>query len=402
MMRSSILLSTLTALSLCAGMTAPAAQVGDAVQPEGHGFSIVYQFSRHHGKSPVCGVLPLPDGALLGLTVYGGADKSGTIYRIAPDGTQAVVHAFGPSPGDGQWPFTCLLQASDGHIYGTTPGGGEFFGGIVFRIEPDGGGYTVLHAFDGSAGGPSTPSTSLVEATDANFYGASFHGGRGAGTIYRMTPAGDVTVLHVFTDNGHQGSAPSALMQATDGNLYGTMGTGGANGAGVFFRVRLDGTFKVLHDFEPVGEGADPRGAIVEGKDGSFYGTLAGNGPRGYGSVYRLKRDGALTVLHAFGSDPGEGAAPDGLMREPDGTFYGTTSSGGFGVGTLYKMNAEGKLTTLHQFENFAGGYYPEGGIALGSDGFIYGVCPSGGEHSRQVPSGWGTVFRIAPGRADQ
>ena len=402
-MRKQSFVPILAACSFCAVLAAPLARANDAVQPEGHDFSVVYQFTRHHGRSPQCGVLPLPDGALIGVTANGGAGKAGTIFRIGPDGTHTVVHSFGQSSEDGQYPVSCLLRASDGSIYGTTLSGGGFSGGIAFRIEPDGSAYRILHAFGASPDGPSTPSSTLVEATGGDFYGTTGDGGGGAGTIYRMTPAGDVTLIHALTAKGQQGRGPGTLVQAADGNLYGTTGAGGANGAGVFFRVRLDGAFKVLHDFDSVAEGAGPGGGIVEGKDGSFYGTLASGGPRGYGSAYRLKRDGALSVLHAFGDDPDKGLFPRGLVREPDGTFYGTTEFGGSqrrnsGFGTLFKMNAQGRLTTLHRFLIPPGGHYPGGGLALGPDGFLYGTCDSGGErghHSR------GTVFRIAPGKAD-
>ena len=171
-MRLSILASTLTAVALCAIGTASIARAEDALQPREHDYSIVHAFSnrvsRPDGELPISCVLPLPDGSLMGTTQKGGTSDVGTIYRIAPDGAETLVHEFRKGMG-GYWPgASCLLLASDGHVYGTTSFGGTFDNGIVFRIEPDGSNYTVVHAFDLAGEGMASPS-SLVEASDGNF-----------------------------------------------------------------------------------------------------------------------------------------------------------------------------------------------------------------------------------------
>ena len=83
----------------------------------------------------------------------------------------------------------------------------------------------VLHPF--ASQGAINPTTSLIQATDGNFYGTTPDGGSGFGTVFRMTPSGTVTVLHDFA-GGTDGADPEAsLIQATDGNFYGTTAGGG-------------------------------------------------------------------------------------------------------------------------------------------------------------------------------
>ena len=51
-----------------------------------------------------------------------------------------------------------------------------------------------------------------------------------AGTIFMMTPAGAVTVLHAFT-GGTDGKFPfGGLVRDATGNLYGTSAQGGSGG----------------------------------------------------------------------------------------------------------------------------------------------------------------------------
>jgi uncharacterized repeat protein (TIGR03803 family) len=251
-----------------------------------------------------------------------------------------------------------LLLASDGRVYGVTSCGGDLYGGTAFRIDPDGQNFTVLHEFGGGLVYPFSP---LIEASDGNFYGTTIQSADGFGAVYRMTPTGEVTVLHSFSFafGGQQGRRPNALIQAANGEFYGTAQEGGSHRHGTFFRIRQDGSFKVLRDFKtPFGWA--PTGDIVQAPNGNFYGVTQFSGTRGQGTVYRIKPDGDITILHAFGSHPGEGRNPTGLMRASDGKFCGPTLHGGAdrgdGTGTLYRMSANGKITTLRKFDAFAGG----------------------------------------------
>src|SRR5206468_6772838 len=113
---------------------------------------------------------------------------------------------------------------------------------------------TVIHSFNGEDG--RALYSGLVQAADGDFYGSSTYGGdgagtNGAGTIFKMKPDGTFTLLHVFVGppTGPDNVQPSRLMQANDGNLYGTTQEDGNFGCGTIFKMTPDGNVSVLYSF---------------------------------------------------------------------------------------------------------------------------------------------------------
>lgn len=263
----------------------------------------------------------------------------------------------------------------------------------------------------------SLPRSSLVQATDGNFYGLTELGGANAqGTFFRMTPQGQLTTLYSFCSLAScpDGSYPEGgLVQGTDGNFYGTT-TGGVSTWGTVFKISADGLLTTLHSFQFV-DGAIPRGTLVQGSDGNFYGTTwqgglntgCFDGPeRACGTVFKITPDGQFTTLYSFCSQSGcsDGANPvAGLVQGFDGNFYGTTYTGGTspsctgGCGTVFKITPAGALTTLYTFCTQSGcpdGMYINAGLVQGSGGNFYGTASQGGTGTvHQV----GTVFKITP-----
>ncbi len=174
------------------------------------------------------------------------------------------------------------------------------------------------------------------------------------------SPAQTFTTLYQFCSqpNCADGVHPLAgLIQASDGNFYGTTQEGGANGPdyGTVFKITPAGTLTTLYSFCPQSNcgGVLPRAALVQGADGNFYGTTTQGGSNGYGTVFKITAEGALTTLHSFtGSDGRDSIA--GLVQASDGNFYGTTSQGGAdGYGTVFSITPGGTLTILHSFTGF-------------------------------------------------
>jgi uncharacterized repeat protein (TIGR03803 family) len=279
--------------------------------------------------------------------------------------------------------------------------------GIVI-LAPPARGQTleVLHSFRLSDG--RTPQCSLVQGSDGNFYGTTIGGGNlsgnsfGWGTVFKMTPNGTLTTLVSF--NNSNGNSPQAgLVQGSDGSFYGTTQSGGnlamnsGFGFGTVFNMTADGTLTTLVAFNNT-NGASPSAGLVQGKDGNLYGTaqaggdLSLNGGYGYGTVFKITTNGALTTLVQFNLS--NGASPQApLVQGTDGGFYGTTSSGGaYGNGTVFKVTTNGALTTMLSFDNNT--LYPLAGLTQASDGNFYGTTYRGGTFSR------GTVFRMTPGGA--
>lgn len=134
-------------------------------------------------------------------------------------------------------------------------------------------------------------------------------------------------------------------------------------------------------------DGAGPKGTLIQGRDGFFYGTTTSDGKFGRGTVFRMTPEGRLTTLAAFGSGDGDHAY-GALLQARDGTLYGTTLYGGIGGGTMFKVTLDGTLTTIGVFTSGAG---PVGELAEGADGLLYGVTREGGDNNSH-----GTIFRVS------
>ncbi len=153
----------------------------------------------------------------------------------------------------------------------------------------------------------------------------------------------------------------------------------------------LDGqTFTQLHSLTSA-EGVYLYGGLVQGSDGNFYGSAQQGGAHAVGDIFKITPGGALSVLYSFGSVPGDGSSPYGLMRGSDGNFYGTTLQGGSnGHGTIFKITPAGILTTLYSVgSNATDGNFPQAALALGTDGNFYGTTYFGGAGNS------GTVFKL-------
>ncbi len=284
-----------------------------------------------------------PDGNFYGTA--GGLNGHSIFFKITLSGMPTTLYTFGPSGEGGP-----VVQASDGTFYGAyfgQPG----LAGNLFNLTNSVNGwvYTDLYDFtggiDGSFPGP------LVQTTDGNFYGTTAMGGAsygcgdlGCGTVFRVTPQGVLTTLYSFciqlgcTD----GAFPrGGLVQGSDGNLYGTTSAGGATW-GTIFKITPGGALTTLHIFNGT-DGSEPEGALIQGIDGNFYGTTAhggnGNCSFGCGTVFKITPGGTLTTLHSF--DGTDGLAPlAALLQGTDGNFYGMTSEGGANrVGTVFSLS---------------------------------------------------------------
>ena len=208
---------------------------------------------------------------------------------------------------NGASPFGALLQGSDDNFYGTTAGTLDgSFGGMVFRMTPDGE-LTNLVTFNLSNG--ATPSGGLVQDSDGNLYGTtewggnlSVNGGYGFGTVFKLTPPKSLrTLLPLGGSNGSY--CFSGLVQGSDGNFYGTTTGGGAGGGGTVFKITPAGTLTTLVAFKG-SDGRSPQASLIQGSDGNFYGTTKYGGAGGGGTVFQMTPAGTLKTLVAFGDQP--------------------------------------------------------------------------------------------------
>lgn len=213
-------------------------------------------------------------------------------------------------------------------------------------------------------------------------------------TFPRFSAASTMAVTWIpdFVQGDLEGSQPDApLLQASDGNFYGTCtGGGGAAEDGTIFRYTPSGIYTCLYSFSGP-DGFYPRTALIQGIDGSLYGTTQSGGPSNGGTIFKYTLGGSLTTLASFNRT--NGTAPTALMEDSSGNFYGTTYGAFFDsptFGTAFEIPAGGTITTLALFPQDVG---PEGGLTLGSDGNYYGAT-----FPNEYSNSSGMIFKLTPG----
>jgi uncharacterized repeat protein (TIGR03803 family) len=350
-------------------------------------------------------------------------------YFISGPGPLRTPVSLGAT-GDAR-PYNGFVLGSDGNYYGTTYFGGVYGNGAILRLDPRTNAITTVWSFGRLPTDPANPVGALILGRDGNLYGTTFYGGipstsydgfYAAGTIFTFNGS-SLTTLYSFT-GGADGANPfGGLVEGSDGSFYGTAAYGGTNDSGTVFRCTVvagvcaagvDGLLVPLYRFSGGTDGANPFGGLVEGANGTFYGTTAYGGTdplNGAGTLFKCTvvaglcdttggSGGLLTPAHTFlgGAD---GSTPFAqLIRGSDGNFYGTTVYGGNNDhGTIYKFDGVSTLTTLYRFSSGAGGAdgadgaHPFASLIQGIDGSFYGTADSGG-----LAAGLGTVFRCTIG----
>ena len=276
------------------------------------------------------------DGNFYGTTAGGGTTNVGTVLKLTPAGQRTTLWNF-TSFDDGANPSVAPLLGQDGMFYGANPGDRVGFYGLVYKIS-SAGKFTGLGKFAFTNGAsPNLP----VLGVDGNFYGTARSGGTGTagcqsgcGVVYKMTPAGKLTVLHNFAGYPTDGSQPvGVLAQASDGTLYGTTYTGGANNQGIVFKITTAGSYTLLYSFHDVAgsDGINPWNGVAVGTDGNLYGTAQG-GKHNAGVLYKITPAGSESILYNFCNLSGcaDGFFPQTpITQHTNGKFYGSVESGG-------------------------------------------------------------------------
>lgn len=302
------------------------------ITPSGHE-KVLYAFAGgSDGAEPQGGVIRDEEGNLYGTATTGGTGFGGVVFKITPRGRKKVLYSF-MDGNDGGAPETGVIRDRKGNLYGTTDLFGRYACGTIFKLAPDGT-ETTLYAFTGGSDGFFPNGLILDKA--GNLYGTTLDGGaHGSGTVFSLAPDGTFTTLYSFGASGDGVQPAAGVIADKAGNLYGTTDEGGAHDSGAVFRLAPDGTETLLYSFNGGSYAWYPNGLIAD-KRGNFYGTTQYGGSancfdNGCGSVFKLAPDGTGTVLYAFagGSDGGRPYA--GVTRDSAGNLYGTTSRGGTG-----------------------------------------------------------------------
>src|SRR5579872_1986911 len=371
--------------------------------------STLVNFNGTNGYQPGSPLVQSTDGNFYGVTYYGGTPTScplgggyncGTVFKMTAAGELTTLYNFCTQAkcSDGGNPDS-LIQASDGNFYGTTFIGGASTAycngcGTIFRITPSGN-LTTLHTFCLQAGcTDGEKPDELIQATDGNFYGvASLGGAYHNGSVFELTAAGKFKTLYDFCaqTNCPDGRLTVSLMQAIDGNLYGTTYYSGAYNGGTLFQITLGGKLTTLFSLHK-------PNSLIQGSDGALYGTTGAGGNADHGIVFRVSPAGKLTTLHSFcGLNCATGDSPGaGVIEGSDGNLYGSAGLAGltYYAGALFEITSSGAFHTLYLFcslDNCFDGWGP-GQLMQATSGTFYGTTSGGGT------SNHGTVYTLSEG----
>jgi len=333
------------------------------------------------------------------------------VSTVAGSSAQTFTKLFSFNETDGADPInSTLVQGADGNLYGTTAYAGATNAGTLFKITL-GGRFTTLYNFcsQPSCTDGLEPIGGLALDTNGDLYGVTYGGGvnngnLNSGTVFKITPTGQLTTLHKFCTQSSctDGASPTgALLRGADGNFYGTTTRGGTAGLGTIFKITPSGAFTLLSSFvcteTSCPGGSVPNGGLLQAIDGNLYGTSYYGGPYywciGGGVLFAMTPEGDLTAVHDF-CEPNGFSPATGVIQATNGNLYGTTNLGGSvneqGFGTVFEITPAGRFYSLYTFCLQSGcpdGNYPVG-LIQATDGNLYGLTLQG-------PYNDGTVFEI-------
>ncbi|HVU21404.1 MAG TPA: choice-of-anchor tandem repeat GloVer-containing protein [Rhizomicrobium sp.] len=408
-MRNKVALIISAAALLCT------ATAGEAAVKE----TDIYSFTGgNDGSMPEAGLIAGPNHNLFGTTTSGGAYHNGVVFELAPPKggatawTQTTLYSF-TGGADGGSPHAALLMDDKHNLYGTAYSGGADGQGVVFKLHKAKGQwkYSVLWTFTGGNDG-GVPSGSLSMDSAGNLYGTTMQGGTGVvGTVFELSPPTSgkqwtETVLYNFTGNNDGGQPMGNVLLGADGNIYGTTDGYGEYNYGIVYRLTppqsgSEWNLSVLHAFQGGSDGEVPRDGLIQGPDGTLYGTTAGFS-NSRGNVFKLNPDGSgYEVIYTIAG--GQGFTGNGpwstVSMGDDGKLYGTTfAAGESALGEVFQLRPrEGKswvAKVLYTFPGQTGGQYSYSKVLIDKLGRLYGTTHGVAGQQGFYP---GTVWRIKP-----
>lgn len=348
-------------------------------------YSVIHPLDyNNEGNSSSAALVKGNDGSLYAMTTYGGSYNYGILFKTTTTGTFTILNSFNGA-AKGNIPYGSFIKGSDSAYYCTTSSGGAYNHGSIVKIC--GGKTTVLFSFNKNVHG-GYPKGNLLLASNGSFYGMTSTGGlNNSGTIFKITAKGAFNVVHNF-NGAAEGAAPlGSLIQAKDGLLYGMTSGGGSNNAGTIFKMSMAGNFTVIRSFTYATDGGAPNGSLVQANDNNFYG-MTSNGSR----IFRLTPAGVYTNMRTLNSSTDGYIALGSLIQGVDGNLYGTCSDGGlYSSGTIFRITLDGTFKVLMHLNATAQGRMPKGTLLQGPDGTLYGLTSIGGTYNT------GTIFKISP-----
>jgi uncharacterized repeat protein (TIGR03803 family) len=338
------------------------------IKPDGSEYEVIKHFENvDDGANPI-GTLVLSGTTLYGMTVFGGSNKYGVIFKVETNGEgfQKLLDFNGTN---GALPYASLI-VSESTLYGISMQGGAYGNGLVFKLNTDGSGFQALKNFEGANGSKPVGSLSLQ---GSNLYGVTMNGGTyDQGTFYKINTDGSQfqTLFHFDADVANA-AYPSSNLTYFESNFYGQTSHGGSGGFnGTLYKIDMDGNnFTVI-------------------KDGGYYGTLTLVGNVLFAidrfNIYKIDVDGNnYQQLNDFHQLNGENSS--GSLLNFNNTLYAHVPGGEYNYGVLFKAKTDG--TEFEKIKDFTAtntGYNTFGSLVL-TNGKSYGITAQGGVYNKGV-----------------
>jgi uncharacterized repeat protein (TIGR03803 family) len=345
--------------------------------------------------------LPLAVGAA-SMCAQFGALASPASRAVAGAESSYETHSFPAGRKYGGNPISALIVLPDGSALGTAFDGGKgqkdgSNGGTVYKIAPDRT-FQAMHHFTYGGARALLGPLGLTLAADGQIYGITEFGGKGCGGAFRMTTEGKgYKVIHVFNcrTEGTPGNY-TWLTQGSDGNFYGTTAYTNRDG-GTIFKMNPTGIVTVIHTFVNVNhDGLNPLAGLTLASNGTFYGTTRSGGVHGAGTIFRVSPGDVYEVILNFSGY--EGGAASSPPVEWKGHLYGPAAGGEtYDAGVVYKTDLDGaNYQIVHEFSGGADGGGPIAPLYLARDGKLYGTTFQGGANTHYKALGDGVLFAIS------
>jgi uncharacterized repeat protein (TIGR03803 family) len=271
--------------------------------------SVLHQFGRMSGDGlyPAGPVTLDADENMYGTTQFGGdaACNCGTIFKVSPEGVETVLYKF-HGGSDGAFPQANVLLDGKNNLYGTTKSSSTG-NGVIWKLSSKNV-ESVLYAAPSSDMGTSLDY--LVRDAKGNFYtelnGTDVNFNQYGGMVQTNGVVSNFYEFYYFF-NSCPLPFPTGALLFTSGTLYGTDEVGGAysvcdedngiylNGGGDIYSFTPTGSGVWLYSFpDPSSGSADgyyPANGVIADTAGNLYGTTAGGGVFGLGTIFKLTKD---------------------------------------------------------------------------------------------------------------
>lgn len=328
--------------------------------------SIIYKryFSYHtDGGEPRGSLTHHPNGKFYGVTQRSGENNLGVIFEFNPNSNSYETIATFNGTSNGAVPYSDLVLAKNGKLYGTTFNGGIHNEGVIFEIDPYSNNLVskIVDLDDAIAG---RPSQGLFAHSNGKLYGVAVNGVTGYGVIFEFDPDTGTLIgkadLHETLGSPSSGwGFRSTFTELSNGKLLAVTTSSGNGGMGCIFEFDTNtGSISKKLDFA---EHFGITGNLVPHPNGRFY-AISGFGSKLY--EYDLLHN-EIKVMVDFESNPDYGSGLSSLTLNPaDYNLYGMAlSRGANNLGTIFKYDpADRTLTKTFDFD-FVNGANPTGDL---------------------------------------